>query len=226
MLLLITDTSGKNGAVALARANADARDVTVLASAPLIGGTFSAQLIPQISALLEQQRLTKRDIDAFVVVSGPGSFTGLRVGLAAIKALAEILAKPIVPVSLLEVIAVAANQTGKVAAAFDAGRGEVYSGLYEINSTAATLQWEKLMPRDQLMSTIQDALLVTTDPFLSETAKNAGNSALLLEKVTPEMIAALGSQKLAAGATVTPEGLDANYLRRTDAEILLNPTAS
>src|SRR5215831_12292395 len=105
MLLLITDTSGKNGLVALASANSDAGNVTVLASAPLIGGTFSAQLIPQISALLDQQKLTKRELDAFVVVSGPGSFTGLRVGLAAIKALAEILGKPIVPVSLLEVLA-------------------------------------------------------------------------------------------------------------------------
>ncbi len=198
----------------------------MLASAPLIGGTFSAQLIPQISALLEQQKLTKRDLDAFVVVSGPGSFTGLRVGLAAIKALAEILGKPIVPVSLLEVIALAANQIGRVAVALDAGRREVYSGLYEINSGAATLQWEKLMRRDQFMSAIEGTALVTTDPSLGDAARATGNATQFLEKVTPEMIAALGSQKLAAGATVTPDALDANYLRRTDAEILLNPISS
>jgi len=226
MLLLITDTSGKNGLVALASANSDAGNVTVLASAPLIGGTFSAQLIPQISALLDQQKLTKRELDAFVVVSGPGSFTGLRVGLAAIKALAEILGKPIVPVSLLEVIALAANQNGKVAVALDAGRGEVYSGLYEINSSAAILQWEKLMRRDQLMSSLHGAVLITTDPSLAEIARAEGSSTLLLEKVTPDMIAHLGSRKLAAGVTVSPEALDANYLRRTDAEILLNPISS
>lgn len=226
MLLLITDTSGKNGVVALARANSDAGDINVLASAPLIGGTFSAQLIPQISALLDQQKLTKRDLDAFVVVSGPGSFTGLRVGLAAIKALAEILGKTIVPVSLLEVIALAANQNGKVAVALDAGRGEVYSGLYEISSSTATLQWEKLMRRDQLMSSLHGTVLVTTDLSLAATARAEGSSTLLVEKVTPEMIAHLGSQKLAAGATVSPEALDANYLRRTDAEILLNPISS
>ncbi len=198
----------------------------MLASAPLIGGTFSAQLIPQISALLEQQKLTKRDLDAFVVVSGPGSFTGLRVGLAAIKALAEILGKPIVPVSLLEVIALAANQNGKVAVALDAGRGEVFSALYEVNSEAATLQWEKLMRRDQFLTSIDGVVLVTTDSSLNETARAAGNATQLLEKVTPEMIAAVGSRKLAAGATVPPEALDANYLRRTDAEILLNPSAT
>ncbi len=106
MLLLITDTSGRNGTVALARA-AESDTVQVLEVVPLAGGMFSAQLVPQIAALLQNHGLSKTDIDAFVVVSGPGSFTGLRVGLAAIKALAEILQKPIVPVSLLELIATA-----------------------------------------------------------------------------------------------------------------------
>ena len=104
MLLLVTDTSGRNGSVALAR-DVPGGEVEVIESVPLEGGTFSAQLVPQISSLLTKHHFAKGDIDAFVVVSGPGSFTGLRVGLAAIKALAEILAKPIVPVSLLEVVA-------------------------------------------------------------------------------------------------------------------------
>src|SRR6202050_3912942 len=107
MLFLVTDTSGKQGSVALARGGAGERerdrdDVEVVEVALLAGGMFSAQLVPQIAALLTKHHLGKADIDAFIVVSGPGSFTGLRVGLAAIKALAEILRKPIVPVSLLE----------------------------------------------------------------------------------------------------------------------------
>jgi len=106
VLLLITDTSGRNGIVALARApQAEADEVQILESVPLAGGTFSAQLVPQITALLQKHGLSKSQIDAFIVVSGPGSFTGLRVGLAAIKALAEILQKPIVPMSFLEVVA-------------------------------------------------------------------------------------------------------------------------
>src|SRR5579863_6978511 len=125
MLLLVTDTSGKNGFVALVRAAEDARTKTVEAieEVPLAGGTFSAQLVPQIAALLAKHGFSKTDIAAFIVVSGPGSFTGLRVGLAAIKALAEILQRPIVPVSLLEVLAVAAVTQGKIIAALDAGRG-------------------------------------------------------------------------------------------------------
>ena len=103
MLLLVTDTSGKNGTVALARAGEhDRHGVEAIEVVPLAGGMFSAQLVPQIAALLQKHGFIKSDLDGFVVVSGPGSFTGLRVGLAAVKALAEILQKPIVPVSLLE----------------------------------------------------------------------------------------------------------------------------
>src|SRR5579864_997124 len=103
MLLLATDTSGKHGSIALARTEdvpGKSRHVEVIELVPLAGGTFSAQLVPQIAALLAKHALTKNDIGGFVVVSGPGSFTGLRVGLAAIKALAEILGKPIAAVSL------------------------------------------------------------------------------------------------------------------------------
>ncbi len=101
MLLLATDTSGKLGSIALAQCTSG-EVCKVLEIVPLEGGTFSAQLIPQIAALLSRHGLGKLDLGVFAVVSGPGSFTGLRVGLAAIKALAEILNKPIVAVSLLE----------------------------------------------------------------------------------------------------------------------------
>ena len=88
--------------------------VQVIEVVPLAGGTFSAQLVPQIADLLERHGLQKRDIEAFAVVSGPGSFTGLRVGLAVIKALAEVLDKPIAAVSLLEAIAISTNRKGRV----------------------------------------------------------------------------------------------------------------
>ena len=79
---------------------------SVIEVVSLDGGTFSAQLVPQVAALLAKHGFGKQDIGGFAVVSGPGSFTGLRIGLAAIKALAEVLAKPIAAVSLLEAMAV------------------------------------------------------------------------------------------------------------------------
>src|SRR5271156_7224336 len=106
MLLLAIDTSGKQGSTARARAGErsdEGGDFEVIEIAPLVGGTFSAQLIPQIADLLSSNGFMKTAVGALAVVSGPGSFTGLRIGLAAVKALAEVLSKPIAAVSLLEV---------------------------------------------------------------------------------------------------------------------------
>src|SRR5271157_3961137 len=95
MLLLATDTSGKNGSIALARATPGQSEAAIVEVVPLAGGAFSAQLVPQIAALLGKHGYRKTDLGVLAVASGPGSFTGLRVGLAAIKALAEALRKPI-----------------------------------------------------------------------------------------------------------------------------------
>src|SRR5579863_1291740 len=157
MLFLVTDTSGRQGSVALVCAGEGADHVEFIGEAALAGGAFSAQLVPQIAALLSQHGFGKSDVDAFVVVSGPGSFTGLRVGLAAIKALAEILHKPIVPVSLLEVIALASRREGKVFAALDAGRGEVYAGTYEVAARSARLCDERVLTQDEFLSQAKGA---------------------------------------------------------------------
>src|SRR4051812_49877103 len=93
MLILSIHTSGKNGSVALARG--DAERFELIATSPVEGGTFSAQLIPQIARLLSENNLKKSNIDGFAAATGPGSFTGLRIGLTAVKGLAEILGKPI-----------------------------------------------------------------------------------------------------------------------------------
>jgi len=225
MLLLVTDTSGKHGSVALARAGESAKpdEVNVIESVPLVGGTFSAQLVPQISALLTKHQFHQADIGAFVVVSGPGSFTGLRVGLAAIKALAEILRKPIVPVSLLEVMASASGKSGDVLALLDAGRGEVYAGEYEVAGGAARLIEERLLTREELPAAAQGRGMITPDESLAANVRQAGLAADQVPYPDSEGIARLGWHKLRAGETVTPEQLEANYIRRSDAEIFAKP---
>ena len=130
MLLLAADTSGKNGSIALAQCEPGGA-CDVLEVSPLQGGTFSAQLIPQIAALLARHGFSKKDIGGFAVASGPGSFTGLRVGLAGIKALAEVTGKPIAAVSLLEAVASMSRSHGKLTPVLDAGRREVYFAEYE-----------------------------------------------------------------------------------------------
>jgi len=202
--------------VALARASRSPDQVNVIESVPLAGGTFSAQLVPQISALLARHGFSKTDIEAFVVVSGPGSFTGLRVGLAAIKALAEILHKPIVPVSLLEVVAVASRASGKVLAVLDAGRGEVYAGEYQVAGETAQLLQERLLAKDKFLATARGMVMATPDETL---AGMLGDGAVQVPLPGAQMIARLGWRKLQAGEVVTPEQLEANYIRRSDAEI-------
>src|SRR5258708_33876452 len=122
MLLLAIDTSGRLGSIALARGHEDGR-CDVIEVVGLAGGTFSAQLVPQVAALLSKHGFTKRDIDAFVAASGPGSFTGLRVGLAAIKARAEILGKPIAAESYLGVLPLAGAAKVQRRPALEAARG-------------------------------------------------------------------------------------------------------
>src|SRR5579863_3526643 len=225
MILLVADTSGKNGSVALTRADpAKPETIELIEDVPLAGGTFSAQLVPQIAGLLAKHGFGKAEIGAFVVVSGPGSFTGLRVGLAAIKGLAEILLKPIATVSLLEAVAVGAGTPGKILAILDAGRSEVYAGEYEVTGESAQVVSERLVKREDLFAQIQQSAphssLATSDKSLAEAAQSAGLSVSLVEPVDAGTIARLGWRKIQQGQTVTPEQLEANYIRRTDAEIL------
>src|ERR1700743_1991218 len=99
MLLLAVDTSGKNGSLALARLGDHTPprggSCEILELVPLAGRMYSAQLIPELQAALERQKLKKSDIDAYAVAPGPGSFPGLRVGLSTVKALSEVQRKPI-----------------------------------------------------------------------------------------------------------------------------------
>src|SRR2546425_4800684 len=224
MLLLAADTSGKHGSIALARlpqqstSHQNSKQIEVIETVPLAGGTFSAQLVPQIAALLSKHGFKKEDIGAFAVVSGPGSFTGLRVGLAAIKALAEVMGKPIAAVSLLEAVASAEHISGRIMAALDAGRAQVYAGEYEIKDDTQMLS-ERLLTIDELVAAATGCTVVTPDQNVADQVRRAGLGVREVERPRSDAIARLGRQKILAGTTVSPEDLDANYIRRFDGEI-------
>ena len=212
MLLLAADTSGKHGSIALARCG-PGDSCGVIEVVPLEGGTFSAQLVPQIAALLARHTFHKEDIGGFAVVAGPGSFTGVRVGLAAIKALAEALQKPVASVSLLEAMVVSARSQGRVTAVRDAGRGEVYAGEYEVHGNAARLLQERLLTRAEWLEAAVGSTIVVADQIFGEAARTAGLPVAEIEIPSSDVIARLGWQKIQAGKIVSPEVLDANYLR-------------
>jgi len=204
MLLLAIDTSGKDGSIALARCHAD--DCRILGLASLDGGAFSAQLVPQIATLLNQHAFTKNDICGFAATSGPGSFTGLRVGLAAIKALAEVLNKPIATVSLLE--AIAASKPEPAIVAMDAGRKEIY--LRQQDGS------ESLLTQEEFLTSARGLLILTPDKPIADLARAANLKVEEVLRPRSDAIAYLGWKKIQSGQIVSPEALDANYLRRSD----------
>jgi tRNA threonylcarbamoyladenosine biosynthesis protein TsaB len=214
MALLAVDTSGKHGSIALARERDGSLEM--LEVIPLEGGTFSAQLVPQIAALLTKHALTKRDLDAFAVASGPGSFTGLRVGLAAIKGLAEILQKPIAAVSLLEVLARSVRSPGRVRAALDAGHNEVYVGEYEVTSTDATCIREQLI---HLADLDAGPMVITPDRNVAEGLAGRSVPVTVIPRPQADALARIGREKVSTGQTISTLELEANYIRRSDAEI-------
>jgi len=218
MVLLAIDTSGKNGSIALARVTPNQGQLAILNVVPLTGGTFSAELVPQISALLERHGLRKSDLAGFAVASGPGSFTGLRVGLAAVKALAEILQKPIAAISRLEAVARSGNARNGVLSALDAGRGQFYVGNYD-QPASVDKKHERLLSREEFAAESKDQVVVTPDTGVAETARALGFQVEVVDYPASDVIARLGWELILRGETVTPEGLEANYIRRSDAEI-------
>jgi tRNA A37 threonylcarbamoyladenosine modification protein TsaB len=105
-------------------------------------------------------------------------------------------------------------------AALDAGRGDVYVGEYEIPETPAQAAREQILTRSEFLAHAQGWTVVTPDTVLAEAASAAGLSVSTLPPISADAVARLGWRKIQSGEVVTPEQLEANYIRRTDAEML------
>ncbi len=128
MLVLAVDTTTPSGSVALLEDETLLGEVNVESAA-----THSARLLRAVDFLVGAHGRSVRDVDAFAVAAGPGSFTGIRIGLGAVKALAFASGRPIAPVSTLLALAtkLASDGARLVAPILDAKRGEIYAALYE-----------------------------------------------------------------------------------------------
>lgn len=125
-LLLAVDTCGVTGSVALGAL--DGQAITVLSQRTLLTGEFASGLLPAIEELLHERELTPAHLAGITAVAGPGSFTGIRIGLAAVKALAQALGIPVVALSRLQLLASLAQAP---CAVLDAHRGQFFCGFYE-----------------------------------------------------------------------------------------------
>jgi tRNA threonylcarbamoyladenosine biosynthesis protein TsaB len=214
MIVLAIDTCGPSGSIALGRLDtekAEPGNLTVLAQTELPGKSYSAQLVPTIRAMLAAEGIDAATLDAIIVVNGPGSFTGIRVGVSAAKGLAQALYIPLLTVSRLAVLA---SKAATPAAALDAGRNE----LYFRDAARETGQREILVPAKSALLTTPGSLAVCEPDvhwlFPDAVLTAAPSAADALRFAAPRLLA----RDFADTAT-----LDGNYVRRSDAEIFAKP---
>ena len=217
MLLLGIDTCGPSGSVALGRVTGDA--VEILGQIELAGRSYSATLVAAVGELLAGSGVELRSLAAIVAVNGPGSFTGVRVGLSAVKGLSEPARIPVASVSRLEVLAAKA---GLGSSALDAHRHEVFlrlggSGQQARELLAGAQEFAAVDPAGAPIAVCDDAataLLASVCPTAELVRTPAPTAADALKLCAPRVV---------AGKFVDLALLDGHYLRRSDAEIFGEP---
>jgi tRNA threonylcarbamoyladenosine biosynthesis protein TsaB len=212
-LLLAIDTCGPSGSVALGRLAG--RELEILGQTELAGRSYSATLISAVADLLMSASACLGDLRGIIVVNGPGSFTGVRVGLSAVKGLAESAAIPVVALSRLEVLS---KKSGVPSSALDAHRSEIFLRLERSGSSPA-----ELLAGAQELAAVDPApvRVAVCDAGVSALLAGAWPSTQLVQASAPLASDALrpGEARLVAGAVADLALLDGHYLRRSDAEI-------
>jgi tRNA threonylcarbamoyladenosine biosynthesis protein TsaB len=196
-----------------------------LGETELEGRSYSSTLIVAVGDLLKAATVGLKDLSAIVAVHGPGSFTGVRVGLSAVKGLAEPMQIPVVVVSRLEVLAAKA---GVVSAALDAHRGEVF--LRIAGGAAGTNRGgQDAAGPVEMLASAAELKGIDPPPAKAAVCDDAGAALLasswpnaeLMRVAAPKAADALrlAVARVAHGEFVDLALLDGNYLRRSDAEI-------
>jgi tRNA threonylcarbamoyladenosine biosynthesis protein TsaB len=223
--LLAVDTCGPSGSVALGRLAG--RDLEILGQTELAGRTYSATLVSAVASLLESAGVKLGDLGGIVAVHGPGSFTGVRVGLSTVKGLAQAAEIPVVPLSRLLVLA---RKAGAPSAAIDAQRGEIFLRLEGTGREPVEILAGPEELRSIASAGTPPVRLAVCDEAAAALIASAWPSAQLIRTAPPLASDALrlGESRLAAGAAYglalgDLALLDGHYLRRSDAEIFAEP---
>jgi tRNA threonylcarbamoyladenosine biosynthesis protein TsaB len=245
MNLLALDTCDARGSVSVLR-----DDHVLHTVVHDTGDDYSIWLLPAINRALQASSLAFADIDAYVAASGPGSFTGVRVGLTTVKAWAEVTGKPIVGVSRLEALAtLAADPAAEFVAAFtNAQRKQLFGALYRRNRdgsapghTLARIGEEAVIAPDAFSAWTEEnsagasvswistdaEMLTETDAWAARQKNGAGRlggniAVARVQIASPFLAPAIGKlgYQLATMKQFTDSlRLDANYVRRSDAEV-------
>ncbi len=218
MNLLAVDTARRHGSLALLR------DGRVAATASLgVAPGFSEVLFDAVLGLLRAESLEVSGIDGFAAATGPGSFTGIRVGVVAMKALAEAGGKPLVGISSLRALAAAADCRGPRAALLDARRGQLFGGWFGPEAEALGPEvvgsWDELWPRLEAFG----GPIVVNDGALFAPGGAADGAPEERRLAGPRQLAAsvagVAAADIARGLGRRPEEVEANYIRRAGARL-------
>lgn len=214
MRVLAVDTTTPRGSVALV-----SQDGVLAEARVLTADGHSRWLLPAVDALLRGAGVDPAALDAFAVTTGPGSFTGLRVGLSSVQGLALASDRPCVGISALELLALGAvERGGPIVALMDAFRGEVYVGVYD--SGAAAVRHARVGPLDALAAELPADAVFVGDAVAGRRSwiESACRGARFAE-VDLFLATALGRaalERVRQGSTVSASALRPLYLRDAD----------
>ncbi len=210
-MILALDTTSEFGSIALVEQDSVVDEV--LLHSP---DGFGHVLYDHIRRLLDRHGLRVQDMECFAAASGPGSFTGVRIGLAAVQGLAEATQKRVAAVSNLQALACFGSAELR-ATVLDARRGAVYGALCDRNPRSGEVvmkfqDWIKTLPAG-------DIELISTNPapfapFVP------GIPIVTAPRALAAAIGRIAWKRFIAGETTDPADVDANYVRRSDAELL------
>jgi tRNA threonylcarbamoyladenosine biosynthesis protein TsaB len=206
-VILAIDTTAEFGSIALCDLDRVIEEVPLHAP-----DGFAHVVFGELESLLMRHGLRAGDIDRYAAASGPGSFTGVRVGLTLAKGLAFATGKKVVAVSNLQ--ALASFGTAELRAPLiEARRGEVYAAVYDANLELVVP--EMVTTFDKFIETLAargpiEFISATMDPALER-----GRQIV----IAPRALAGAIGKIAARGEGGLPEDIDANYVRRSDAEL-------
>jgi tRNA threonylcarbamoyladenosine biosynthesis protein TsaB len=188
--------------------------------------------LPAVDSVLEFTEITLGKVDLFAAASGPGSFTGVRIGLTTIKAWSEVFGKPIVVVSRLEVVAAQSPSTAHYVASFiDAQRDQIFGALYHRAEGGLALVQEEMVASPEVFvewvderASGNEVAWISTDP--DSLAKHPawrpraarGDKIQCVRCVLAPLIGKMAFQRALNGNVLDVLSVDANYVRRSYVE--------
>jgi tRNA threonylcarbamoyladenosine biosynthesis protein TsaB len=228
VITLAIDSSEARGSVSLVRDGA-----RVCGTRHDDGSDYSAWLLPAVDRILAEARSGLEKVDVLAVATGPGSFTGLRVGLTTVKAWAEVYHKPVVGVPRLDAVARSANPNATlVAACYNAQRGQLFGALFRRASGGEERIGAELVatPEEFVEFVVGHArsetvAWVSLDPDLIKPVERLKTRLLQGDALiagSPELATTVGilaEESASRGDFKDALALDANYVRRSDAEV-------